>query len=98
MNGNERTSMELQEKRVNAAKEIIGGIIKFCVGAFFGATAAYITKDSTGPKIERYSIIAGGAMAGLYVGGQYSDCVNLRIDNIAERMQRLQQANEEASK
>jgi len=32
------------------------------------------------------------------VGGQYSDCVNLRIDNIAERMQRLQQANEEASK
>jgi len=92
----EKNPTEIREKKINATKEIIGGIIKFCVGAFFGATAAYITRESTGPKIERYSIIAGGAMAGLYVGGQYSDCVNLQIDSIAERMQRMQQANEEA--
>jgi hypothetical protein len=92
----EKNSTEIREKKINATKEIIGGIIKFCVGAFFGATAAYITRESTGPKIERYSIIAGGAMAGLYVGGQYSDCVNLQIDSIAERMQRMQQVNEEA--
>ena len=87
---------DIQEKKTNAVKEIIGGLIKFAVGAFFGATAAYITKDSTAPKIERYSIIAGGAMTGLYIGGQYSNCVNLQIDSIAERMQRMQQANEEA--
>ena len=92
----DKNTTEIQEKKVNAVKEIVGGVIKFCVGAFFGATAAYITRDSTGPKIERYSIIAGGAMAGLYVGGQYSNCVNLSIDSIAERMQRMQQANEEA--
>lgn len=94
MSNNEKGNAEIQEKKVNAAKEIVGGIIKFCVGAFFGATAAYITRESTGPKIERYSIIAGGAMAGLYVGGQYSDRMNLTIDSIAERMQRMQQANE----
>ena len=94
--GTEKNTAEIREKKVNATKEIVGGIIKFCVGAFFGATAAYITRDSTGPKIERYSIIAGGAMAGLYVGGQYSNCVNLQIDSIAERMQRMQQASEEA--
>ena len=35
-------------------------------------------------------------MAGLYVGGQYSNCVNLSIDSIADRMQRMQQASEEA--
>ena len=92
----DKNTTEIQEKKVNAAKEIVGGIIKFCVGAFFGATAAYITRDSNGPKIERYSIIAGGALTGLYVGGQYSNCVNLSIDSIAERMQRMQQANEEA--
>ena len=91
----DKNSIEIREKKINAAKEIVGGIIKFCVGAFFGATAAYITRDSTGPKIERYSIIAGGAMAGLYVGGQYSNCMNLTIDSIAERMQRMQQASEE---
>jgi len=89
-------SNDIQEKKTNAAKEIVGGLIKFCVGAFFGATAAYITRDSNAPKIERYSIIAGGALTGLYVGGQYSNCVNLSIDSIADRMQRLQQANEEA--
>ncbi len=89
-------SNDIQEKKTNAVKEIVGGLIKFCVGAFFGATAAYITRDSNAPKIERYSIIAGGALTGLYVGGQYSNCVNLSIDSIADRMQRLQQANEEA--
>ena len=87
---------DIQEKKINAVKQIVGGLITFCVGAFFGATASYITKDSTAPKIERYSIIAGGALTGLYVGGQYSGCVNLQIDSIAERMQRMQQANEEA--
>lgn len=92
----EKNPNEIREKKISATKEIVGGIIKFCVGAFFGATAAYITRESTGPKIERYSIIAGGAMAGLYVGGQYSNCVNLSIDSIADRMQRMQQASEEA--
>lgn len=97
MNAN-KNSAEIQEKKINAAKNIIGGVIRFCVGAFFGAAAEYITRGSNAPKIERYSIIAGGAITGLYVGGQYSDCMNLSIDSIAERMQRVQQANEEASK
>lgn len=85
---------ELHDKRTNAVKEIASGVIKFCVGAFFGATAAYVTRDSTAPKIERYSIIAGGAMVGLYVGGQASDQICLSIDNISERMKKLQEANE----
>lgn len=97
MNTN-KNSAEIQEKKVNAAKNIIGGIIRFCVGAFFGAAAEYITRGSNAPKIERYSIIAGGTIAGLYVGGQYSECVNLSIDSIAERMKRVQQASEGENK
>lgn len=88
-------SPEIQEKRWNVVKEVASGVVKFCVGAFFGATAAFITKDSQAPKIERYSIIAGGTLVGLYVGGQASDQMCLRIDSIADRMTRAQNAEEE---
>ena len=86
---------ELHEKRTNAAKQIAGGVVKFLVGAFFGATAEYITRGTNAPKLERYSIIAGGAMVGLYVGGQASNQVCMTIDAISDRMLRLEQAKEE---
>lgn len=94
MNQNDKNPEELNNKRRKAAKDIVRGIVKFCVGAFFGATAAYVTRESAAPKFERYSIVAGGTLVGLYVGDQVSDRFDLRIDNVFERMQRLQEANE----
>lgn len=95
MSQSERRPDEYYDKRANAAKEIAKGVIKFCVGAFFGATAAYVTRDFDAPKFERYSVIAGGTMVGLYIGGQASNQMCLTIDSIAERMKQIQNASEE---
>lgn len=96
MANTEENKLAIREKRKEISKEVIKGGIKFCVGAFFGAIAAYITKDSDAPKFERYAAVAGGMIVGSFVGDQAGEQVCVGIDNFAERWSKIKKQNEEA--
>ena len=96
----EDKEMVLREKRKDATKEIVRGGVKFCVGAFFGAVAAYITGDSNMPKLMRGTIIGGGSLLGLTIGDQVANNACLSIDKFSQHWNQFQDAKkrEEESK
>lgn len=90
-----QNEIQIRDRRREISKEIIGSGVKFCVGAFFGAIAAYITKNSEAPKFERYAAVAGGFFVGSVVGNQASDMICTSIDKISESFAQAQNASEE---
>lgn len=91
----EMNELELRQKRKDATKEIVRGGVKFCVGAFFGAVAAYITRGPDTPKFQRYATVAGGMLVGSLVGDQAADGLCLSIDNFSEHWNQFQTARKE---
>lgn len=92
---NENSMVEIRNKRKEVTKEIIKGGIKMCVGAFFGAIAGYITKDSEMPKFTRYTTIAGGMIVGSMVGDNAANQACLALDQFAEKWARVHETKEE---
>ena len=99
MTGNDmktaQNELQLRNKRKEVTKEIIKGGIKMCVGAFFGAIAGYITKDSEMPKFTRYTTIAGGMIVGSMVGDNAANQACLALDQFAEKWTKIQEDKEE---
>lgn len=91
----EKKEMALREKRKDVTKEVVRGGVKFCVGAFFGALAGFITKDQNMPKFNRYSTIAGAMLVGSFVGDQAANGLCLSIDNFSEHWNQFQTARQE---
>ena len=92
---NESSMVDIRNKRKEVTKEIIRGGIKMCVGAFFGAIAGYITKDSEMPKFTRYTTIAGGMIVGSMVGDNAANQACLALDQFAEKWTKIQEDKEE---
>ena len=90
-----QNELQLRNRRREVSKEIVGSGVKFCVGAFFGAIAAFITKNSEAPKFERYAAVAGGFLVGSVVGNQASDMICASLDKISDNFVQAQSTGEE---
>lgn len=91
MANREMTMEEIEAKRKEVTRDVIGGLVKCCVGTFFGAVAAHIIGGTNAPKIEKYMVIGGGLLLGAYAGEQTTNYIYTGYENFADKWKKIQE-------